>query len=75
MTPAPFRLTARDWAGPNPPALVLLEKFGQYQPLNLQVERDPRMSGVTLPSGMQRIISDDQAVAAKVASAKPSDQK
>jgi transposase len=37
--PAPFHVTPRGWAGPNLLAMLLFEKFGQHQPLNLQAER------------------------------------
>ena len=37
--PAPFHPTPRGWAGPNLLATILVEKFGQHQPLNRQAER------------------------------------
>ena len=39
QAPAPFHVIARGWAGPSLLAIVLLEKFGQHQPLNRQAER------------------------------------
>ncbi|MGE0700957.1 MAG: IS66 family transposase [Hyphomicrobiaceae bacterium] len=45
--PAPFHVTPRGFAGPNLLAMVLLEKFGQHQPLNRQSERYAR-EGVEL---------------------------
>ncbi|PKQ06399.1 MAG: IS66 family transposase [Alphaproteobacteria bacterium HGW-Alphaproteobacteria-11] len=45
--PAPFHVTPRGFAGPNLPAMVLFEKFGQHQPLNRQSERYAR-EGVDL---------------------------
>src|ERR1700716_966924 len=39
QAPAPFHVIARGWAGPSLLAMVLLEKFGQHQPLNRQAER------------------------------------
>ncbi len=45
--PAPFQVTPRGWAGPNLPAMMLFEKFGQHQPLNRQAERYTR-EGVPL---------------------------
>ncbi|WP_244935231.1 IS66 family transposase, partial [Acuticoccus sediminis] len=40
--PAPFHVTPRGFAGPNLPAAILFEKFGQHQPLNRQSERYAR---------------------------------
>src|SRR5580658_9400366 len=40
--PAPFHVIARGWAGPSLLAMILLEKFGQHQPLNRQAERYAR---------------------------------
>ena len=37
--PAPFHATPRGFAGPNLLATILVEKFGQHQPLNRQSER------------------------------------
>ena len=45
--PAPFHVTARDWAGPSLLAMIAFEKFGQHQPLNRQAERYAR-EGVPL---------------------------
>ena len=45
--PAPFHPTPRGWAGPNLLATILVEKFGQHQPLNRQAERYAR-EGVEL---------------------------
>jgi transposase len=45
--PAPFHVTPRGFAGPNLPAMILFEKFGQHQPLNRQSERYAR-EGVDL---------------------------
>src|SRR5207244_1667003 len=39
QAPAPFYVIARGWAGPSLLAMMLLEKFGQHQPLNRQAER------------------------------------
>ena len=39
QAPAPFHVTPRGWAGPNPLAMIAFEKFGQHQPLNRQAER------------------------------------
>src|SRR6202045_3443972 len=39
QAPAPFHVIARGWAGPSLLAMILDEKFGQHQPLNLQTER------------------------------------
>ncbi len=47
QAPAPFHATPRGWAGPNLLATVLLEKFGQHQPLNRLSERFAR-EGVEL---------------------------
>jgi transposase len=33
--PAPFHVTPRGFAGPNLLAMILFEKVGQHQPLNL----------------------------------------
>ena len=40
--PAPFHVTPRGFAGPNLLAMILVEKFGQHQPLNRQSERYAR---------------------------------
>ena len=40
--PAPYHVTPRGWVGPNLLAMLLFEKFGQHQPLNLQAERYAR---------------------------------
>ena len=45
--PAPFHPTPRGWAGPSLLAKILIEKFGQHQPLNRQAERYAR-EGVEL---------------------------
>jgi transposase len=45
--PAPFHVVARGWAGPSLLAMLLFEKFGQYQPLNRQADRYSR-EGVPL---------------------------
>lgn len=45
--PAPFHVTPRGFAGPHLLATILLEKFGQHQPLNRQSERFAR-EGITL---------------------------
>src|SRR5438045_3455981 len=45
--PAPFHVTPRGFAGPNLLAMILLEKFGQHQPLNRQSERY-RREGIDL---------------------------
>ena len=45
--PAPFHVIARGWAGPSLLAMILVEKFGQHQPLNRQAERYAR-EGVTI---------------------------
>lgn len=48
--PSPFHVTPRGFAGPNLLAMILLERFGQHQPLNRQSERyrregiDPSLS-------------------------------
>jgi transposase len=42
ITPAPFHVTPRGFAGPHLLAMILFEKFGQYQPLNRQSERYAR---------------------------------
>jgi len=34
--PAPFHVTPGGFAGPNVLAMILVEKFGQHQPLNLE---------------------------------------
>ena len=34
--PAPFHVTPRGFAGPSLLAMILFEKFGQHQPLNLR---------------------------------------
>src|SRR6266436_3543398 len=47
QAPAPFHAVARGWAGPSLLAMILFEKFGQYQPLNRQSERYAR-EGVDL---------------------------
>jgi transposase len=39
---APFHVTPRGFAGPNLLAMILVEKFGQHQPLNRQSERYAR---------------------------------
>lgn len=39
--PAPFHVTPRGFAGPSLLAMILFEKFAQYQPLNRQSERCP----------------------------------
>src|ERR1700722_16275691 len=41
---APFHVVARGWAGPSLLAMIVLEKFGQHQPLNRQAERFARES-------------------------------
>src|SRR5438270_10658490 len=47
QAPAPFHVIARGWAGPSLLAMILLEKYGQHQPLNRQSERYAR-EGVPL---------------------------
>ena len=47
QAPAPFHVLARGWAGPSLLAMILLEKYGQHQPLNRQAERYAR-EGVPL---------------------------
>jgi transposase len=47
QAPAPFHVIARGWAGANLLAMILFEKFGQYQPLNRQSERYA-LEGVTI---------------------------
>ena len=42
QAPAPFHVIPRGWAGPSLLAMILLEKFGQHQPLNRQAERYAR---------------------------------
>jgi transposase len=37
--PAPFHAIPRAWAGPSLLAMILVDKFGQHQPLNRQCER------------------------------------
>jgi transposase len=39
QAPAPFHVIARGWAGPSLLAMIVVEKFGQHQPLNRQAER------------------------------------
>jgi transposase len=39
QAPAPFHAIPRAWAGPSLLAMIVFEKFGQYQPLNRQSER------------------------------------
>jgi transposase len=45
--PAPFHVTPRGFAGPHLLAMILVEKFGQHQPLNRQSERY-RREGIDL---------------------------
>jgi len=45
--PAPFHAIPRGWAGPSLLAMILVEKYGQHQPLNRQAERFAR-EGVEL---------------------------
>ena len=45
--PAPFHATPRGWAGPNLLAMIVFDKYGQYQPLNRQRDRYAR-EGVDL---------------------------
>src|SRR5919106_931853 len=47
QAPAPFHVIARGWAGPSLLAMILVEKYGQHQPLNRQAERYAR-EGVPL---------------------------
>jgi transposase len=47
QAPAPFHATPRGFAGPNLLAMILVEKYGQHQPLNRQSERYAR-EGVDL---------------------------
>ena len=39
QAPAPFHAAPRAWAGPSLLAMIVFEKFGQYQPLSRQAER------------------------------------
>ena len=39
QSPAPFHATPRGWAGPNFLAGIVVEKFGNHQPLNRQAEQ------------------------------------
>ena len=39
QAPAPFHTIPRGWAGPSLLAMIMVEKFGQHQPLNRQAER------------------------------------
>src|SRR5579871_1986800 len=39
QAPAPFHVVPRGWAGPSFLAMILIEKYGQHQPLNRQAER------------------------------------
>jgi transposase len=47
QAPAPFHATPRGFAGPNLLSMILVEKYGQHQPLNRQSERYAR-EGVDL---------------------------
>lgn len=49
QTLAPFHATPRGWAGPQFLSTIIVEKFGQHQPLNRQIERY-RREGVDLSS-------------------------
>ncbi|BBF92048.1 IS66 family transposase [Blastochloris tepida] len=39
QAPAPFHSIPRGWAGPSLLAMIMVDKFGQHQPLNRQAER------------------------------------
>ena len=47
QAPGLFHSTAGDWAGPSLLAMIMFEKFGQYQPMDRQAERYGR-EGVLL---------------------------
>ncbi|MFG6574212.1 IS66 family transposase [Sulfitobacter sp. 1A13353] len=62
--PAPFHAIPRGWAGPSLIAKLILEKYGQHQPLNRQAERFARegveLSLYTLADRLWTYVRDDR---------------